>query len=62
MTTVATVWLLVGLVGTALVTILLVALIRQGMLVGRTAMRLVREAGTEAEGASSARRGRAARG
>lgn len=53
----ATVWLVVGLVATALVAVVLVALVRQGMLVGRTAMRLAREVGEASEGIGSVGRG-----
>lgn len=45
MSTPAVVWLLVGAAGTALLAIVLVALVRQGMLLGRTAMRFGREVG-----------------
>lgn len=62
MTTVATVWLLVGLIGMALLAIVGLALIRQGILVGRTAIRLAREAGSEVEGAAAARRSHGVRG
>lgn len=39
----AVVWMVVGLVATALLAVVLVALVRQGLLVGRTALRLGRE-------------------
>jgi hypothetical protein len=48
-TTPAAVWLVVGLGATALLVIVGVALIRQGILVGRTAMRFAREAGGVAQ-------------
>lgn len=57
----ATVWIVVGLGATALVAVLLVALVRQGLLVGRTAMRLARELGEASEGIGSAGGGRATR-
>lgn len=39
----AVVWLVVGLSATALFAIVVVALVRQSLLVGRTALRLARE-------------------
>ena len=49
MSPVAAVWLVVGLTGSLLLVVMLVALVRQGMLLGRTGMRLGREVGSIAE-------------
>jgi hypothetical protein len=57
-TTPAAVWLVVGLGATALLIIFSVALIRQGILVGRTAMRFAREAGEVSEGIAAPGRAR----
>lgn len=57
MTAPATVWLVVGLVATVVLAILLVGLIRQGVLVGRTAMRLARDVADATEGMGSVGRG-----
>lgn len=50
MTIPAAVWLVVGLVASAMLVVVVVALARQGLLVGRTAMRLAREAGEATRG------------
>lgn len=57
----AIVWLAVGLVGTALLAMFLVALVRHGLLVGRSAARLAREAGAALEGVEAPGRGRGTR-
>lgn len=46
MSAVAVVWLVVGLSGSLLLGVMLVALVREGLLLGRTGMRLVREVGS----------------
>lgn len=46
MSAVATVWLVVGLTGSLLLAVTVVALVRQGMLLGRTGMRFAREIGS----------------
>lgn len=56
MTVPAVVWLLVGLGTTTVLAIVVIALIRQGVLVGRTAMRLAREAGDISQGIGAAGR------
>lgn len=55
------VWLVVGLTATALSAILVVALVRQSILVGRTALRLAREVSEVAEGMGSVGEGRRGR-
>lgn len=58
MSPVAAVWLVVGLTGSLLLGVVTVALVRQGILLGRTGMRLARELGDLAEsiGGSQGRR------
>ncbi|MFM8999976.1 MAG: hypothetical protein ACKOKE_08025 [Actinomycetota bacterium] len=61
MSTPAVVWVVVGLGATAILGVLLVALVRQAILLGRTAMRLVREAAELTEGIGAAGRARTGR-
>lgn len=61
MSTPAVVWVVVGLGATAILGVLLVALVRQAILLGRTAMRLAREAGELTEGIGAAGRARTGR-
>jgi hypothetical protein len=49
--------MVVGLVATALLAVVLVALVRQGLLVGRTALRLGREIAEVTAGMGSVGRG-----
>lgn len=57
----AIVWFVVGVGGTALLAVFAVALVRHGLVLGRTASRFAREASAEIEGISAAGRGREAR-
>lgn len=57
----AAVWLVVGLVATVLLGIVVAGIVRQSILVGRSAMRLARDAGEISEGITSSRRGRTGR-
>lgn len=61
MTTVALVWLVVGLLSTALLLVVVVALVRQGLLVGRTVARFARETGPSTSAITDAGRERGAR-
>lgn len=57
----ATVWLVVGLVATVLLGIVVAGIVRQSILVGRSAVRLAREAGEVSEGIASSGRRRTGR-
>lgn len=61
MSTPAIVWLVVGLLGTAALIAMTVALVRHGLVLGRTVSRFQREASPEIEGMSRAREARTPR-
>lgn len=46
MSAVATVWLVIGLIGSLVLAVVSVALVRQGVALGRTGMRFAREVGS----------------
>lgn len=61
MSTPAIVWLVIGLLGTAALLVTAVALVRHGMVLGRTVARFAREAGPEVDGITAALGARTAR-
>lgn len=56
MSAVATVWLVIGLTGSLLLGVVLTALVRQSLLLGRTGMRFAREVGSLAGSLGSSER------